>query len=190
MIEARMSRIKNDKPAPFVEKSVEEEAPIGVSDDETDEDTDEDIDDETDEETDEDIDGAEDDDEEDVPCVVLGRLSDLKGFGDPAVLRKHGDRPVWFMIQNDAEFMTLFDKHRERRVPAELTRSIMDVLRSFADSESDALQMVLGATDSLEFGFHEGASLDDVAAAFEDDGFDVAFVLQDGKVVDNVDDGD
>jgi hypothetical protein len=86
--------------------------------------------------------------------------------------------------------MTLFDKHREGKVPPELTRSIMDVLRSFAASESDALQSVLGATDSIEFGFHERASVDDVAEVFEDDGFDVAFVLQDGKVVDNVDDED
>jgi hypothetical protein len=54
----------------------------------------------------------------------------------------------------------------------------MDVLRSFADSESDALQMVLGATDTIEFGFHEGASFDDVAEAFADDGFDVAFALE------------
>lgn len=132
----------------------------------------------------------EGDEGEDVPCVVLGRLSDLKGFGDPALLRKHGDRPVWFMIQDDADFMTLFDKHPERPVPPALSRSIMDVLRSFAAAESDALQMVLGSTDAIEFGFHERASVDDVAEAFEDDGFDVACVLRDGKVVEDVDDED
>ncbi len=186
LLEARMSRNKNDKPAPFVEKNVEEQARIGVSAVHNAEDPNED----TDEDTDEDIDVAEEDDDEDTPCVVLGRLSDLKGHGDPGLLRKHGDRPVWFMIATDAEFMTLFDKHPERRVPADLTRSTMDVLRSFADSASDALQFVLGATNKIGFGFHGQASVDDVAAAFENDGFDVALVLQDGKVVDNVDDGD
>lgn len=185
-----MSRNKNDKLASFIEKNVEEQAPIAAADGDTDEDIDDEIDEDTDDEIGDEFDDAEDDDEEETPCVVLGRLSDLKGFGDPALLRKHGDRPVWFMIQNDADFMTLFDKHRERPVPPALSRSIMDVLRSFADTESDALQMVLGATDTLEFGFHEGASLDDVTEAFEDDGFDVAFVLKDGKVIDNVDDGD
>jgi hypothetical protein len=170
-IEARMGGNKNDKPAVFVEDN----APV--------------------DEIDEDIDGADDDEEDDddedeTPCVVLGRLSDLKGFGDPGLLRKHGDRPVWFMIENDADFMTLFDKHRERRVAPELSRSVMDVLRSFAAYESDKLQYVLGATDRIEFGFHEGASFDDVLEAFEDDGFDVAIVLKDGKVVDSVDDKD
>ncbi len=129
-----------------------------------------------------------DDEDEVAPCVVLGRLSDLKGYVDPALLRAHKDRPVWFMIQDDADFMTLFDKHPERPVPASLSRSIMDSLRSFAAAESDALQAVLGSTDSIEFGFHERASVDDVALAFEEDGFDVAFVLCDGKIVEMVDD--
>lgn len=140
----------------------------------------------------EDFEGDDEDAEEDElgPCVVLGRLADLRGFGDPALLRQHGERAIWFMIRDDAEFMTLFDQHPERPVPPALSRSIMDVLRSFAAEQSEALQSVLGSTDSIEFGFHERASVDDVAQAFEEDGFDVAFVLQDGKVVDNVDDDD
>ena len=160
-----MRRAKPDKAAPFAE----EEAPL-------------------DDAQDEDLEGEDED--EDVPCVVLGRLSDLRGFGDAGLLRKHGDRPVWFMIQEDADFVTLFDQHPERPVPPALSRSIMDVLRSFAASESDALQTVLGSTDAIEFGFHERASVDEVAEAFEEDGFDVAFVLRDGKVVDDADDED
>lgn len=158
---------KTDKPSVIIGDEHEDEGPL----DEADED-------------------FEDDDGEEVPCVVLGRLSDLRGYGDAGLLRKHGDRPVWFMIQDDADFVTLFDKHPERPVPPALSRSIMDVLRSFAASESDALQTVLGATDTIEFGFHERASIDEVAEAFEDDGFDVAFVLQDGKVVADVDEDD
>jgi hypothetical protein len=160
---SKMSRNKTDKPTVILE----DEGPL----DEAEEDFD-------------------DEDAEDAPCVVLGRLADLRGFGDPALLRKHGERPVWFMIQDDADFVTLFDKHPERPVPPALTRSIMDVLRAFAASESDALQTVLGSTDAIEFGFHERASVDDVAEAFEDDGFDVAFALQDGKVVPDVDEED
>lgn len=143
------------------------------------------LDDVTDEEGDEFE--EEEEDEEETPCVVLGRLSDLKGFGDPGLLRRHGERPVWFMIQDDADFMTLFDTHPEKPVPPALSRSIMDVLRAFAASESDALQAVLGSTDKIEFGFHEGASIDEVTEAFEEDGFDVAFVLQDGRVVEPID---
>lgn len=145
--------------------------------------------DETEDEFDTQNDEEDEEDDEDVaPCVVLGRLSDLKGHADAALLRAHGERPVWFMIQDDADFMTLFDKLPERPVPASLSRSIMDVLRSFAASESDALQTVLGSTDAIEFGFHERASVDDVALAFEEDGFDVAFVLSEGKIVEIVDD--
>jgi hypothetical protein len=162
-----MRRAKPDKPAVFAEN----ERPF---------------DDAEAEEDDEELEGED----EDFPCVVLGRLSDLRGFGDSGLLRKHGDRPVWFMIQDDADFMTLFDRHPERPVPPALSRSIMDVLRSFAAAESDALQAVLGSTDAIEFGFHERASVDEVTEAFEEDGFDVAFVLRDGKVVDDADDGD
>lgn len=162
-----MRRSKTDKPAAFDE----EDPSLEGSDEDFDE-------------------GFEDEEGEETPCVVLGRLADLRGFGDPGLLRKHGERPVWFMIQDDADFMTLFDRHPERPVPPVLSRSIMDVLRSFAASESDALQTVLGSTDAIEFGFHERASMDDVAEVFEDDGFDVAFVLRDGKVVDEVDEDD
>jgi hypothetical protein len=184
-IGARMRRSKTDKPAASVEvvEVVDEEASVEGADDEFD-----------DEEVGEDEEGDEEEDEgedeEETPCVVLGRLSDLRGYGDPGLLRKHGERPVWFIIQDDADFMTLFDRHRERPVPPALSRSIMDVLRSFAASESDALQTVLGSTDTIEFGFHEGASVDEVTEVFEEDGFDVAFVLRDGKVVDEVDDAD
>ncbi len=168
-----MSDAKSDKPLAIAD----EEEPL--------EDVDEDVDEEGEEDECDD-----EDDEEAVPCVVVGRLADLRGFGDPAVLRKHAERPVWFMIQGDAEFVTLFDKHPEGRVAPALSRSIMDILRSFADVQSDALQLVLGPTDSLEFGFHERASLDDVVEAFEDDGFDVALVLRDGKVVEELEEED
>ncbi len=166
-----MRRSKTDKPAVVVE----EDSPLEGSDDEFGPD---------------DQDEEDEDFEEETPRVVLGRLSDLRGFGDPAVLRKHGERPIWFMIQDDADFMTLFDRHPERPVPPALSRSIMDILRSFAGSESDGLQTVLGSTDAIEFGFHEGASVDEVAEVFEEDGFDVAFVLREGKIVDDIDDVD
>ena len=166
-----MGRSKTDKPGVIVEQDTS----LDGGDDEFDV---------------EDRDEGEDDQDEETPCVVLGRLSDLRGFGDPGLLRKHGDRPIWFMIQDDADFMTLFDRHPERPVAPSLSRSIMDVLRSFAASESDALQTVLGSTDTIEFGFHERASVDEVEEAFADDGFDVAFVLRDGKVVDDIDEAD
>lgn len=170
-IAAEMGRNKTDKPVLKLEETSPFEADGGLGEDAADE-----------------FDGEEED--ELGPCVVLGRLSDLRGFGDPALLRQHGERPVWFMVRDDAEFMTLFDQLPERPVPPALSRSIMEVLRAFAAAESDPLQAILGSTDSIGFGFHERASVDDVAQAFEEDGFDVAFVLYEGKVVDNVDDDD
>jgi len=128
----------------------------------------------------------EDEDEEELaPCVVLGRLRDLDTRSDPTLTtlcKKYGERPIWFLIEEDADLVELFVRHPERPLTARTTQDILGALRTFATNHSDALQEVLGPTDAIGFGFHESASLDDVLTSFEDDGFDVALALRNGKI--------
>src|SRR5690348_12757961 len=110
----------------------------------------------------------EEGDEDEAPRVVVGRLKDLEGYGDAAVRKKYGERPVWFLIEDDADLIELFVRFPEKPIPARTTQDILGSLRAFAAAESDALQEVLGPTDAIGFGFHENASLDDVVGSFED----------------------
>lgn len=125
----------------------------------------------------------EDEDDELGPTVVVGRFDDLRGFADAALVKKHAERPVWFLVEDDADLMELFVRHPEKPTPRAASEVLLGVLRSFAAAESDALQALIGPTDTIGFGYHEGASFDDVVASFEDDGFDVVFALREGKVV-------
>ena len=127
--------------------------------------------------------GEEEDDDELGPTVVLGRFGDLRGFADAALVKKHAERPIWFLIEDDADLMDLFVRHPEKPVPRATAEALLAVLRSFAAAESDALQALLGPTDKIGFGYHENASFDDVVSSFEEDGFDVTFALYEGKVV-------
>ena len=127
-------------------------------------------------------DGEEEDDEDVAPGVIVGSLRDLGGGVDPALAAQYGDRPVWFLIEDDAELVELFERIPERPLPSKPTQAILGALRSFAAAESDALQEVLGPTDTIGLGFHASASLDDVVESFEDDGFDVVRGLVEGKI--------
>ncbi|MDC0741448.1 hypothetical protein [Polyangium mundeleinium] len=136
------------------------------------------------EELDEGEEGEEDEDEDELaPTVVLGRFGDLRGFADAALVKKYAERPIWFLIEDDADLMELFVRHPEKPVPRGAAEALLGVLRSFAAAESEALQGVLGPTDQIGFGYHENASFDDVVTSFEEDGFEVAFALYEGKVV-------
>lgn len=123
-----------------------------------------------------------DDEEDEGPGVVVGRLRDLGPMVDPALAKQYGDLPVWFLVEDDAELVELFTRIPERPLPQKPTQAILGVLRQFAASESDALQELLGPTDTIGLGFHASANLDEVVESFEDDGFDVLLGLEDGKV--------
>ena len=133
---------------------------------------------------------GEEDDDEIGPTVVLGRFGDLRGFADATLVKKHAEKPIWFLVEDEADLMELFVRHPEKPVPRGAAEALLGVLRSFAAAESDALQALLGPTDQIGFGYHENASFDDVVASFEDDGFEVAFALYEGKVVPEEDEDD
>jgi len=135
-------------------------------------------------------DEVEDEDDELAPRVVIGRFSDLAGFADPALLKKNAERPIWFLIDDDDDLHELFMRFPERPTPRSASEPLLAALRSFAAAESDALQALLGPTDSIGFGYHEGATLDDVVESFEDDGFEVLFAIENGKIVPEEEDDD
>lgn len=115
------------------------------------------------------------------PRVVIARLADLAVAGAPAA---QADRPVWFVLEDDADAVELFSRLPEAPLPRPATQAVFAALRSFAADKTDALQEVLGVTDSIEIGFHASADLEDVAASFEEDGFDVILgAIEGGKLL-------
>lgn len=128
-------------------------------------------------------DGEDESDEDDVPHVVLGTVGELASWLSPMIARAHRDRPVWFLLEMDEDFVTVLDRLPEGPMEARIARSILEGVRSFASERSDRLQEWLGPTDSIVFGFHTSASLDEVRRSFEDDGFLVVGRLREGRVV-------
>ncbi len=114
--------------------------------------------------------------------VILARLGDL-GEELPASLEQHGERPIWFTQQAHAAAIGLFERIPEGDMAKPDVTAILGALRALARQRSDALQAVLGNTESIQFGFHVDANFDDVLTSFEDDGFDVVGTLEDGDVL-------
>ena len=108
----------------------------------------------------------------DTARVVVALLADLGAYV-PDRLRVHGERPVWFLPEDDADDVDLFELHPEAPMPRATSDAILAALRAFVADKSDALQAIVGSTDSIELGFHTSASFEDVAASFDADGFEL-----------------
>lgn len=128
----------------------------------------------------------EDDDEDDPPRVVLGRVGELASWLSPQVARSQRDRPVWFLLEMDEDFVGVLERLPEGPMEPRIARAILDGVRTFASERSDRLQEWLGPTDGIVFGFHTTASFDEVRRAFEEDGFLVVGVLREGRVLPEV----
>ncbi len=126
--------------------------------------------------------GDPDDDEDEPPRVVLGRVGDIRSWLSPQLAHRHKERPVWFVLEMDEDFVGVFERIPEGPMPPPESSSILSGLREMAAEKSDQLQQWLGPTDSIVFGFHTSATLDEVQKAFEDDGFLVVGTLREGRV--------
>lgn len=126
-------------------------------------------------------DNSSDADEVDLPRVVIGTVADF-GAGVPAVVARFPDRPVWFILDSHDRDVGVFERYPEEPLPEAVTTSILGFLRTFSSDHHEDLQSLLGPTDTLRFGFHTSASIEDVVESFEDDGFDVLLGLREGKV--------
>ncbi|HVY49050.1 MAG TPA: hypothetical protein VHB21_24335, partial [Minicystis sp.] len=127
--------------------------------------------------------GEDEGEDELVPRVILARVADVAAFMPAGVAAKFGDRPIWFLLEEDAELVGLFDRIPEDPMSKGNVAAILGGLRAFAAAHADELQRVLGVTDAIGYGFHVDAPLARVRASFEDDGFDVAGAIEAGKVV-------
>lgn len=112
------------------------------------------------------------------PRVVVGTLRDI-AVGPSA----QAIRPVWFLCDENESLVGLIDRYPEGPMPPQLIDRLMTGLREFVTANADDLQILLGPTNRLRYGFHTSAQLDEVVESFEDDGFDVLFGIQDAKVV-------
>lgn len=120
--------------------------------------------------------------EDDAPLAIIGTVRDLAKWMPPGIAETFGARPVWFILEMDAELVTVFEQIPEDPMPKGKVEAILTGLRTFAKERNTELQTVLGPTDGLSFGFHVDASLDRVIEAFEEDGFEVIEALAEGEV--------
>lgn len=122
--------------------------------------------------------------EEETPVVVIATLADLGRYLPAGLLKGFGDRPAWFLREDDQELVELFDRLPEDPMPKGRAHELLKALRAFTDANGDALQTILGPTDSLVYAFHGDAPLKRVIASFEEDGFIVcADVVRAGEIV-------
>lgn len=118
--------------------------------------------------------------DEDLPRVVIGTFEDM-GTRAPESVARMGDRPIWFINDEHADLVGVFDRYPEE--PSASSAAVLAFLRSFSTSFGAQLQALLGPASSLRYGFHATASLAEVVESFEDDGFDVLLGIHDGEVV-------
>ncbi|MCC6876216.1 MAG: SMI1/KNR4 family protein [Sandaracinaceae bacterium] len=106
------------------------------------------------------------------PRVILATAADL-GKAISAKLRKrYGSRPIWFLRGEDADRMTIFDRIEEPD-PDEDVSDVMDAIDGLSAGEDEAIQAIVGAAGSIEYGLHTAATLEDAREAFAADGFEV-----------------
>lgn len=120
----------------------------------------------------------DDDSSEHDARVVVGTMRDI-AVGPSA----QAMRPVWFLCDENESLVGLVDRYPEGPMPSQLIDRLMTGLREFATANANDLQILLGPTNRLRYGFHTSAQLDEVVESFEDDGFDVLFGIQNAKVI-------
>lgn len=122
------------------------------------------------------------DDEDDAPLAIVATVRDLAKWMAPGIADTYGTRPVWFILEMDAELVTVFEQIPEDPMPKGKVEAILAGLRSFATERNAELQTVLGPTDGISFGFHVDAPLDRVIEALENDGFEVIEAIEEGEL--------
>lgn len=127
---------------------------------------------------------ADDDaDEDDEARVVLTTFAKLGAPLEAKLARLYGARAVWFFLEMDGEASTLFEQIPEDPIPKGHQDALMGALRNFTTSHNEALQIALGITDGITFGFHGDATYARVEEAFEKDGFFVCGTVENGEIV-------
>jgi hypothetical protein len=120
--------------------------------------------------------------EDDAPLAIITTVRELAKWMPPGVVEIYGSRPAWFVLEMDAELVTIFEQVPEDPMPKGKVEAILTGLRAFATERNTELQTILGPTDGISFGFHVDAALDRVVEAFEEDGFEVLEAIQEGEI--------
>ena len=122
------------------------------------------------------------DDDDFAPNVVLTTVGDLRASMPAGVGAKFAKVTAWFLLEQDAELVGLFDRVPEDPMSKGQVAAILGGLRAFASEHAEALQVFLGPTDGIGVGFHVDAPLAKVRASFEEDGFEVRATVRDGEL--------
>lgn len=130
------------------------------------------------------LEGDEGEEDDEPPSAVIATLGDLGHYLPDALRKSFGDRPVWFIREDDQELVEIFEHLPEDPMPKGRAHELLRGVRGFAEEHSDRLQEVLGIAEGIVYGFHGDASLQRVTKAFEEDGFIVCGgIIQSGEIV-------
>lgn len=130
--------------------------------------------------------GAPDDENEDedpAPRVIVATVGDLGSWIPEASRVTYASRPVWFLREQDAQLVGVFERLPEGVMAKDASDAILAGLRSFSLDQNENLQWLLGVTGGMQYGFHVDASLDEVVESFEDDGFIVVPAVSGGRIL-------
>lgn len=126
------------------------------------------------------LDGLKSSYDRDTPSVVVATFDQLAlSAADVEAL---ADRPVWFLRDELADQVGLLERYPEPVLAPSTEQRLLGVLRDFTTAHAGDLQMLLGPTGSIRYGFHASVSIHEVIESFEDDGFDVLLGIRQGGV--------
>lgn len=126
----------------------------------------------------------DDEDEEDpAPRVIVATVGDLGAWIPDLYRLPNASRPVWFLREQDAPLVGVFERLPESSMAKEASDAILAGLRSFSLDQNENMQWLLGVTGGMQYGFHVDASLEDIVESFEDDGFIVIPAVNEGKIL-------
>jgi hypothetical protein len=125
----------------------------------------------------------DEEDDEETPKVVVAMLRDLSPWIPASATEGQPDRVAWFLPKRDADLVGVFERYPEASLSPSAARPILQGLREFCLDQSESLQLYVGVTEGIEYGFHVDASLEQIVESFEDDGFEVIDAIRGGRVV-------
>src|SRR6476620_9587992 len=75
--------------------------------------------------------GDEGEEDEEPPSVLLATLGDLGHFLPDALRKSFGDRPVWFIREDDQELVEIFEHLPEDPMPKGRAQELLRGVRGF-----------------------------------------------------------
>jgi len=106
------------------------------------------------------------------PRAMLFPVGDLVGLS-AAARERFGSLGAWLIRGEAVPRSTILDRIPEPAVSGSELDEVMALLGAAARDPEGIVRGLVGSTPSMDFGFHAGASFEQVRASFEADGFEI-----------------